>query len=369
MLFKYPANLLAFFYAHTGHNYAVAIALMGVVVILLLTPLTLKSTKGMLEMQRLQPEMKRLQQQYRGDRQKLNEEMMKLYQEHKVNPLASCLPLVAQLPVFFIMFRVIRGLTYIPAGATGFQPKYVSQSTELYKSLVGQNQMLAFGLDLSKTPREAIVDNLAHGLIYALLVVILALLYWVQQRQIASRQMTPTMSAGQQKLMQYLPIGFAVFQIFLPTGLVIYYISQTILRIGQQHYITKRFYHGEGSLGKQAQEASARARDLHKNEKSGGATAKGTPVKGAPAKGNPAKGAVNNRPEPKKNQGRPLPTKNQTPAATNQKSSNQKSSAGQNQSSAKSGGSNQKGSAPQRNGSSAGGQQPASRHPKPTKKK
>jgi YidC/Oxa1 family membrane protein insertase len=369
MLFKYPANLLAAFYALT-HNYAIAIALMGVVVILLLTPLTLKSTKGMLEMQRLQPEMKRLQQQYRGDRQKLNEEMMKLYQEHKVNPLASCLPLVAQLPVFFIMFRVIRGLTYIPAGASGFEPKYVSHSTQLYKSLVGQNQMLAFGLDLAKTPREAIADNLAQGLVYALLIVILALLYWVQQRQIASRQMTPTMSAGQAKLMQYLPISFAVFQIFLPTGLVIYYISQTILRIGQQHYITKRFYHGEESLGKQAQEASARARELHKGEKSGGAPAKGAPVKGAPAKGAPAKGtaakgtaaAASNRPQPKKNQGRPLPTKNQKPAPTNQRSSGANSTQ-------KSSGGNQKGSASQHNGSSSGGQPSGSRHPKPTKKK
>jgi YidC/Oxa1 family membrane protein insertase len=368
MLFKYPAQLLAGFYALT-HNYAIAIALMGVVVILLLTPLTLKSTKGMLEMQRLQPEMKRLQQQYRGDRQKLNEEMMKLYQEHKVNPLASCLPLLAQLPVFFIMFRVIRGLTYIPAGGSGFQPKYVSHDTQLYQSLVGKNQMLAFGLDLSKSPREAIVDNLAHGLIYALLIVILALLYWVQQRQIASRQMTPTMSPGQAKLMQYLPISFAVFQIFLPTGLVVYYISQTILRIGQQHYITKRFYHGDESLGKQAQEASARARELHKNDKSGGAPAKGTLAKGAPVKGGPAKGAVPNRPEPKKNQGRPLPAKNQKPAPTNQKSSNQKTSSGPSQGPPKAGGSNQKSSAPQRNGSSAGGQQPASRHPKPTKKK
>jgi hypothetical protein len=177
--------------------------------------------------------------------------------------------------------------------------------------------------------------------------------------------------------MQYLPISFAVFQVFLPTGLVIYYISQTILRIGQQHYITKRFYHGEGSLGKQAQEASARARELHKNDKNDkgatslpakGAPAKGTPSKGssAPAKSTPAKGAVSNRPEPKKNQGRPLPTKNQRPAPSNT-SSNQKASAGP---SSSSGGSNQKGSTPQRNGSSAaGGQKPASRHPKPTKKK
>ena len=81
----------------------------------IITPLTLKSTKGMLEMQRLAPEMRKLQAQYRNDRQKLNEEMMKLYQEHKVNPMASCLPLLAQMPVFIIMFRVLHGLTYKPA--------------------------------------------------------------------------------------------------------------------------------------------------------------------------------------------------------------------------------------------------------------
>ena len=84
---------------------------------LIITPLTLKSTKGMLEMQRLAPEMRKLQQQHRNDRQKLNEEMMKLYQEHKVNPMSSCLPLLAQMPVFIIMFRILHGLTYKPTGA------------------------------------------------------------------------------------------------------------------------------------------------------------------------------------------------------------------------------------------------------------
>ena len=101
------------------HNYAIAIALIAVVVMLIITPLTLKSTKGMLEMQRLAPEMRKLQHQHRNDRQKLNEEMMKLYQEHKVNPMASCLPLLAQMPVFIIMFRILHGLTYKPTGAAG----------------------------------------------------------------------------------------------------------------------------------------------------------------------------------------------------------------------------------------------------------
>src|SRR3954464_6952705 len=109
-MFTAPAWLVSQFYSLT-HNYAIPIPLVALAVMILVTPLTLKSTKGMLEMQRLQPEMKRLQAQYRGDRQKLNEEMMKLYQEHKVNPLASCLPLLLQMPVFFIMYRVLRGLS------------------------------------------------------------------------------------------------------------------------------------------------------------------------------------------------------------------------------------------------------------------
>jgi len=83
-MFQAAAWLISQFYELTS-NYVASIALVALVIMLLIFPLTLKSTKSMLEMQRVQPEMRRLQQQYRNDRQKLNEEMMKLYQEHKVN--------------------------------------------------------------------------------------------------------------------------------------------------------------------------------------------------------------------------------------------------------------------------------------------
>jgi YidC/Oxa1 family membrane protein insertase len=115
---------------------------------LLITPLTLKSTKGMLEMQRLQPEMRRLQKEFKGDRQKLNESMMKLYQEHKVNPMASCLPIVAQMPVFIIMFQALSGLISARARRVTFAPKYLNKTSELYKSLVGKTKMVSFGIRL-----------------------------------------------------------------------------------------------------------------------------------------------------------------------------------------------------------------------------
>jgi YidC/Oxa1 family membrane protein insertase len=289
MMFELPAALLSWFYSFTS-SYAVAISLIAVVVMLLVTPLTLKSTKGMLEMQRLAPQMRRLQQEHRGDRQKLNEEMMKLYQEHKVNPMASCLPLLAQTPVFIIMFRILTGLTYTPAGGNeamaqavlraggaenpevvGFLPRYLDHSADLYQSLVRQTEMKSLGLDLAISPATALGESFGTGLIYAGVVVLLGALYFFQQRMVAARaSLSPTMSPGQQKLMQYLPVVFAVFQIFFLLGLVIYYIVQAILRILQQTYITKRFYGHEESLGRQAQRASEQARELAKKDGGGG---------------------------------------------------------------------------------------------------
>src|SRR6476619_1973370 len=125
----------------------------------LMLPLTLKSTKGMLEMQRVQPEMRRLQQQYKGDRQKLNEEMMKLYQEHKINPLGGCLPLLLQAPVFFMLYRVLHELTYQPSPGANFQPKYLDSGTSLYKALSSTNEMIALWLDLSKSALTELSDS------------------------------------------------------------------------------------------------------------------------------------------------------------------------------------------------------------------
>lgn len=270
-LYEPAAWLLAWFYKFT-HNYILAISLMALLVMLITAPLVLKSTKGMLEMQKLQPHMRRLQAEHRGDRQKLNEEMMKLYQEHKVNPLASCLPLVLQFPVFIIMFRVLHGLTHKVNGV--FAPQYIPKTgsnAALYESLVGKTTMMSWGLDLAKRPIQMVQEGFWPGIVYALLVVALGVLYFVQQRMVAARAtVAPTMSPTQQKLMQYLPVVFAVFLFFYLTGLVIYYMAQAIFRIGLQYYITRKFYHGDESLGRQAIAAGNEAREIAKKDPNGG---------------------------------------------------------------------------------------------------
>ncbi len=291
-MFEIPAALLSWFYGWTN-SYMIAIALIAAVVMAITTPLTLKSTKGMLEMQRLAPEMRKLQNEYRNDRTKLNEEMMKLYQEHKVNPMASCLPLLAQAPVFYIMFRILRGLAYEPSSGAarqvsdavwgafdradevadpGFIPRYLSTDSALYRSLFGEHEMLSLGLDLSKSAAVHVTEGFVGALPYVVLVVLLGVLYFVQQRMVAARAaISPTMSAGQAKLMQYLPVAFAIFQIFFLAALVVYYIFQTLLRIAQQAYITRAFYGHDESLGRQAQRAGEAAREeAKKNGESGG---------------------------------------------------------------------------------------------------
>jgi YidC/Oxa1 family membrane protein insertase len=289
-MFEIPAALLSWFYGLTN-SYTIAIAMIAAVVMAITTPLTLKSTKGMLEMQKLAPEMRKLQNEYRNDRTKLNEEMMKLYQEHKVNPMASCLPLLAQAPVFYIMFRVLRGMAYRPVGAArpvsdavwsafgradevadpGFIPRYLAIDSALYQALFGEQSIMSLGLDLSKSAAEAVGDGFGSGIWYVLLVVLLGALYFAQQRMVAARaSISPTMSAGQQKLMQYLPVFFAIFQIFFLAALVVYYIFQTIFRIMQQAYITRAFYGHDESLGRQAQRAGDAAREEAKKHPDGG---------------------------------------------------------------------------------------------------
>ena len=88
--------------------------MLTITVRMLLIPLTAKQVKSQRAMQRLQPELKKLQAKYKGDRQKLNEEMMKLYKEHKANPLAGCLPLLLQMPLFIVLYRLIIDLSKVP---------------------------------------------------------------------------------------------------------------------------------------------------------------------------------------------------------------------------------------------------------------
>jgi YidC/Oxa1 family membrane protein insertase len=284
-LFDTVAGLLNVFYELVP-NYAVAIALLTCTVMLITTPLTLKGTRSMIEMQRLQPEIRRLQAQYRNDRQKLNEEMMAFYKEHQINPVGGCLPMLIQLPVFSILFYVIRGLIhktpflaverYISDQFTGvhvtggFDPKYLDHGTELYQSLHGQEKMQSFGIDLAISPLRSLEEGFLTALPYILIVAAIAGLSWYQQKQIMGRNRNSEVTPQQKMMMRLGPVLYVFFAFAAPAALCVYFLVSTLWRVGQQAFITHSLYKGEDSVGAQAQKAMAEARAERKRQGANG---------------------------------------------------------------------------------------------------
>lgn len=294
-LFELISGLLDAIYS-VVQNYAIAIALLTCVAMVITTPLTLKSTKSMIAMQRLQPEIRRLQAQYKDDRQKLNEELMKFYRENEINPVGGCLPMLIQMPVFSILYWVVRGLTnkarwggfqemlqergLDPTINTGFDPKYLDHGSELYKSLHGQTEMSSFGVDLAISPSQALQEGFVTALPYIGALAVIAVLAWYQQRQIMGRNKHTEVS-DQQKMMMRIGPAFQIFFAFIsPAAVGIYFLVSTSWRVAQQAYITHTLYGDEDSAGVQAQKAMAQARAEKKKLGGNGASAKG----GTPAR-------------------------------------------------------------------------------------
>ena len=260
-MFEIVAKTLSFFYDLVP-DYAVAIAMLTLVVMIVTTPFTLKGTRSMIQMQRLQPEMRKLQIKYKDDRQKLNEELMAFYKENNLNPLGGCLPLLLQAPIFLILFRVVSGLTSTPGDSTTFAPKYLDEGSHLFRSLAGDDKMMSFGVDLAESASKSLQEGFAHGFPHVVLVAIVALTSYYQQRQIQGRNPNAEIPPQQKMLMRLMPLMFVVFAFVSPSALVIYFVTSNLYRIGMQHYITRTLYHGEDSLGAQAQRAALESKKL-----------------------------------------------------------------------------------------------------------
>jgi YidC/Oxa1 family membrane protein insertase len=274
--FEIISNLLNFFYELVP-NYAFAIAMLTLVVMVVTTPLTLKGTRSMIEMQRHQPEIRKLQVQYKDDRQKLNEEMMRFYKEHNINPLGGCFPLLIQMPVFLVLYRVIAGLTNetkwvaVQESArglfpdvrvlSGFRPKYLDHTTELYQALLGSGHMKSFGVDLSRSLLTTLsTDGFFTALPYIVVVAVIAVLSWYQQRQIMGRNSGQEITSQQRLMMRIGPIMYTFFAVYVPLAVGVYFLVSTLWRVGQQTYITRSLYGHEDAIGVQAQKAMAQAR-------------------------------------------------------------------------------------------------------------
>ncbi len=251
-------------------DYIGSIVIFTCLVMIVLFPLTIKQTRSMIATQKVAPELKKLRKKYGHDRERLNQEMMALYQANSINPLAGCLPLLVQMPIFFGLFYAVRGLTRRTKeigislgdavfGNIGtnqdvvfsdrvFNPEFVSRDSDLYLDLSNATQMKSWGLDLAISPLDALRDNFVTAFPYLLLVLLVGLSSWFQQRQISARSTTPMseMPAQQQMIMKYMPFALPIFSFTFPAALVFYFLTSNAFRVGQQFFITRKYY-GEDS--------------------------------------------------------------------------------------------------------------------------
>ena len=212
-----------------------ALSIMGLVVLIriILIPLFVKQIKSQRALTALQPQMKEIQKRYKDDRQKQSEEMMKLYKEHKTNPLASCFPILAQAPIFFALFTVLNGIAHNkPHGF--LKGEY----------LVSAAQAKFFGAPISETFLGS--DKTTVKIVTVLLIIFMSGTTFTTQRQLMVKGM-PKMDASnnmmlqQQKIMLYLfPIIFAVSGVNFPVGVLIYWSTTNLWTWGQQYYVIKR---------------------------------------------------------------------------------------------------------------------------------
>lgn len=214
-----------------------SLSIVGLVVLIrtILIPLFVKQIKSQRALTALSPEMKKIQQKYKDDRQKQSEELMKLYKEHKTNPMASCFPILAQAPIFFALFTVLNGIGKNPPQARGVL------TTELAAQAAKAE---FFGAPISQTFLGSSSGTVK--IVTVFLIALMSLTTYTTQRQLMVKGMpkmdsSNNMMLQQQKIMLYLfPVIFAVSGVNFPIGVLIYWSTTNLWTWGQQFYVIKR---------------------------------------------------------------------------------------------------------------------------------
>ena len=212
-------RILVWLYHGVG-NFGIAIIIFTIVLRLFLYPLANKSFKSMSQMKKLQPEIKKLQERYGSDRMRLQQEMAGLYQKHKINPLAGCLPVLIQIPIFFSLYKVL--LISIEMRQAPF--------FGWLKDLSAPDPTSIFNL-FGLLPYE-VWDWLPH---LGLLPILMGVSMWIQQKL----NPAPT-EAIQAKVMMLLPFIFTFLLGSFPAGLVLYWTVNNMLSMIQQRIIMRK---------------------------------------------------------------------------------------------------------------------------------
>ncbi|MCH2623696.1 MAG: YidC/Oxa1 family membrane protein insertase, partial [Acidimicrobiales bacterium] len=203
---------------------------------------------------------------HKGNRETLNQEMMAFYKANNINPMGGCLPLFAQMPVFLVLYQVLRGITRrlsdlgdstgwvagrlnvgealggAPTDPQAFYPAYVDHGSEIFRDLSNRSEMVFLGMDLSRSATSALSESVVAALPYALLILVVGVSSWFQQRQIRGRNPDAAVNPQMQMMMKVMPFFLPIISFQLDASLVVYFVVSNLYRIGQQAYITRSLY-------------------------------------------------------------------------------------------------------------------------------
>lgn len=206
-IFAYPLLKLMKWFFTLFHNYGVSIVLLTLLVKLITYPLTYKSMKSMKEMARLQPQLQKIREKHKDDKEALNREMLSLMKTHGYNPMAGCLPILIQMPVFFALYRVLYG------------------SIELYHA-----------------PFMLWIHDLSARDPFYVTPILLTVTMYIQQKMTPNTATDP----AQAKMMQFMPVIFGAFMLTLPSGLTVYMLVNAVASIVQQFFLNRKLDMGHG---------------------------------------------------------------------------------------------------------------------------
>lgn len=237
LIMRIHAVLSPAFGASSGVTWVLVIVVLVVIMRLILLPLFIKQMHSQRKMIALAPELQALRKRYKNDKQKLQEEMMKLYKEHGANPLSGCLPLVAQLPLWFALLNVLRAMSENKA-LYGMTPEVVHEAN--HASIFGATISSKFLFQHPPTPDHVKV-------VIGITVVISAITTFLSVRQSMKRGLMQNPTAGDdnpmanaQKYMVYIAPLFALSGLYWQFGLVLYWMTSNIWQLGQQYFLFKK---------------------------------------------------------------------------------------------------------------------------------
>jgi YidC/Oxa1 family membrane protein insertase len=290
VMMRIHAGLAVPFGASSGLTWGLSIVILVVLMRLVMVPLFIKQRNSMQKMQSHMPQLAELRKKYKNDKQKLNEETMKFYKENGINPLGGCLPLVAQLPVFWSLFNVLKAIaqwTPPAAGQVAPQPKY-GMTIPFVESA---HSARIFGISLyDQFLHPAAGESLTSRLLIVVFVLVSAATTFLTMRQSQKRGMMnqtapdpdqPGAAAAQamSKNMMYIAPFFALTGLYWQFGLVLYWVTTNVWTLGQQHFLFRNLpIVGSTTVGASATQAasgnSGSAKSASSAAKAGTASAK-----------------------------------------------------------------------------------------------